>query len=312
MLPDARRSRNVRPPRLLSRRRRRWHHRPVRTAILSDIHSNLEALRACVAHARRQGVDGWAFAGDFVNYGADPLACLDLVRELGGETPLAVRGNHDACALGGLCETMHPVAREALYWTRGQLGAGERGFLAALPLTAHLEDALLVHASAHAPGDWEYVDGVPGARRCLAATGAPLVFAGHVHKTVLYHKAHVAIRARARRAKQHGRACASPASDPSHEGGSFQPEFVFDETVRAFAPPPGVAVPLVAGRRWLALPGSVGQPRDGNCAAAYLLFDQARREATFFRVPYDHHEAARKIVAAGLPDELARRLALGR
>ncbi|MBI4741362.1 MAG: metallophosphoesterase family protein [Betaproteobacteria bacterium] len=246
----------------------------MRTAILSDIHSNLEALRACVAHARRQGVDGWAFAGDFVNYGADPLACLDLVRELGGETPLAVRGNHDACALGGLCETMHPVAREALYWTRERLGASERGFLAALPLTAHLEDALLVHASARTPGDWEYVDGVPRARRCLAATDAPLVFAGHVHKTLLYHRAH--------------------------------------ETVRAFAPPPGVAVPLVASRRWLALPGSVGQPRDGNCAAAYLLFDSVRREATSFRVPYDHQAAARKIVAAGLPDGLALRLALGR
>lgn len=246
----------------------------VRTAILSDIHGNLEALRACVAHARRQRVDRWAFLGDFVNYGADPVACLDLVRELGSDAVLAVRGNHDAGALGGLCETMLPVAREALYWTREQLGVGERDFLAALPLVARLDDALLVHASADAPAQWEYMTGIPQARRCLAATEASPIFAGHLHQPALYHQA--------------------------------------ARTVRAFSPPPGVAVPLVASRRWLALAGSVGQPRDGNCAAAYLIFDARLREATFFRVPYDHRAAARKIVAAGLPGALAERLEKGR
>jgi diadenosine tetraphosphatase ApaH/serine/threonine PP2A family protein phosphatase len=245
----------------------------MRTAILSDIHGNLEALLACVAHARRQGVDRWAFLGDFVGYGADPLACLDRVRQLGDDTPLAVLGNHDEAALGGLCANMHPLARDSLYWTRQQLGAAERDFLAGLPLQAALDDALLVHASAQTPQNWEYVSGIPQARRCLAATVSPLIFAGHVHTPMLYH----------------GK----------------------NEMVRAFAPPPGVAVPLVASRQWLMLVGSVGQPRDGNCAAAYLLFDAKRREVSSFRVPYDHQAAARKIVAAGLPVELARRLETG-
>ena len=226
-----------------------------------------------MTHAQRQGVERWAFLGDFVNYGADPVACLDEVRQLSGSVPLAVRGNHDEGALGGLCETMSPVAREALYWTRDQLGTSERDFLSQLPLKTPMEEALLVHASAHAPHDWEYVAGLHQARRCLKATDSPLIFAGHVHTPMLYRSRH--------------------------------------EVVQAFAPQPGVAIPLVASRQWLVLAGSVGQARDGNCAAAYLIFDSFRREATFFRVPYDHHAAARKVAAAGLPVELAQRLSQG-
>jgi diadenosine tetraphosphatase ApaH/serine/threonine PP2A family protein phosphatase len=245
----------------------------VRTAVLSDIHGNLEALQACVAHARRQGVDGWAFLGDFVNYGADPLACLDLVRELAGDAPVAVRGNHDEAALGGLWESMNPVAREALHWTRRHLGDDERDFLAALPYRADLAEALLVHASAHRPGEWEYLAGTTQARQCLHATRSDLVFAGHMHVPMLYHRS--------------------------------------SDQVRAFDPPAGIAVPLATSRQWLVVAGSVGQPRDGNCAAAYLLYDSDKREVSSCRVPYDHVEAARKILAAGLPRELAWRLARG-
>jgi diadenosine tetraphosphatase ApaH/serine/threonine PP2A family protein phosphatase len=79
-----------------------------------------------------------------------------------------------------------------------------------------------------------------------------------------------------------------------------------------FAPVPGVAIPLSAHRRWLAIPGSAGQPRDGDPAACYAMFDSDDRVLTFFRVPYDHEAAAAKVRAAKLPATLAQRLGGGR
>lgn len=245
----------------------------MRTAILSDIHGNLEALQACVRHAREQGVDGWAFLGDFVNYGADPLACLDLVRELAGANPVAVRGNHDEACLGNDWLDMNPIAQEALAWTNRHIGDEEREFLTALPYRTELEEALLVHASAHQPTEWEYVAGPEQARQCLRSTRNDLVFAGHMHAPRAY----------------------------SRSG----------DRVSIFEPGDGEPVPLATSNQWLLLAGSVGQPRDGNRAAGYLIYDSDRREVTNHRVAYDHEAAACKIRAAGLPEELAWRLGRG-
>jgi diadenosine tetraphosphatase ApaH/serine/threonine PP2A family protein phosphatase len=195
------------------------------------------------------------------------------VRAHAAEGAIVLRGNHDDAALGGLCDDMNFVAREAAVWTRQRLSDAERAFLAALPYRVERDDCLFVHASAHEPQAWEYVSGEAAAARCLAATAARIVFVGHVHQPLLY--------------------------------------FSAQERITAFAPQAGVPVPLAAGRRWLALAGSVGQPRDGNPAAAYLLFDAARRQLTSQRVPYDWLRAAAKIRAAGLPESLAARLAHG-
>ena len=242
-------------------------------AILSDIHANLEALNACLAHAARHGATDHAFLGDLVGYGADPQACLDIVRAHAARGALVLRGNHDEAALGGPCEDMNFIAREAALWTRARLTADERRFLSELPYRVEREGRLFVHASAHQPQDWDYVADTDAAARCLAATNVAQIFAGHIHHPLLF----FSVRAR----------------------------------VSAFVPQPGVSVPLSAHRRWIALTGSVGQPRDGNPAAAYMLFDPARRLLTHYRVPYDWMRAAAKIRAAGLPDSLAARLAHG-
>lgn len=248
----------------------------MKLAILSDIHANYEALTACLAHARQQGASDHAFLGDLVGYGADPQACLEIIRGHVEQGAIVLRGNHDEAALGGLCAEMNFVAREAAHWTRSQLTAVERTFIAQLPYTAERDGPptqFFVHASADRPDTWEYIAGERAAARCLAATNAGLVFAGHVHHPMLYF------------------------STPSG--------------VSAFLPQPGSSVPIPGGRRWLALAGSVGQPRDGSPAASYLLFDTTRRLLTFFRVPYDWVSAAKKIRAAGLPEMLAARLELG-
>jgi diadenosine tetraphosphatase ApaH/serine/threonine PP2A family protein phosphatase len=245
----------------------------MKIAVLSDIHGNLEALRACLAHAAREGADRHVFLGDMVGYGADPVACLGLLADHADKGALVVRGNHDQAALGGLCENMNFVAREATYWTRSQLGQAERDFLASLPLTVHRDDLFFVHASADLPEQWNYITSASQAARCMAASPAAVTFAGHVHHLSLY--------------------------------------FSAGSGVHAFRPVPGVPIPLSEHRRWLAIAGSVGQPRDGNNAAAYVLYDQEKRMLTFFRVPYDHMTAARKIIAAGLPERLAWRLQRG-
>jgi diadenosine tetraphosphatase ApaH/serine/threonine PP2A family protein phosphatase len=242
-------------------------------ALLSDIHANLEALDACLRHAHEQGAGRYAFLGDFVGYGADPQAVVDKVARYAADGAIAVQGNHDA-AVGSDVAYMNDSARAAVAWTRTVLSGDAKSFLAALPLCVREETICFVHSSATAPERWDYVDGTAAARRSLQAAGTTYTFSGHVHDQELYFSA---------------------------------PQ----DKVAAFRPLPGREVPVAGNRRWLALVGSVGQPRDRNPAAAYALFDVHRARLTFHRVAYDHTAAARKIRAAGLPASIAYRIEKG-
>jgi diadenosine tetraphosphatase ApaH/serine/threonine PP2A family protein phosphatase len=248
----------------------------MRLALLADVHSNLEALIAVLAHAERERADALVFLGDLVGYGADPGPVVARVQAEVARGALALQGNHDAAVLDAAAAAgMNAHAAEAIAWTRGQLGPGERAFLASLPLTVRRGELLLVHASAEAPGEWLYVTDPLRAEKCLAAAGgATWVFAGHVHEPVLYYTA---------------------ASD--------RPV--------AFRPVPGVSIPVPPRRRWLGISGSVGQPRDGRPAASYAVFDDVLRTLTYYRVAYDWPTAAAKVRAAGLPERLAERLERG-
>ena len=250
----------------------------MRLALLTDLHANREALTACLAHAQRQQADRYAFLGDFVGYGADPAWVVDTVMDYVARGALAVQGNHDEASVQSGRPQMHAEAREVIAWTRSQLDTGQLDFLAGLPLVQTLDKLLFAHASAHAPGAWEYVRSAEQAETSLrAAGGARMVFSGHVHAPALYRR----------------------ADDGSM--GQWQPE------VRSAA----VRVALQPQHQYLVLPGAVGQPRDGNNAACYALYDDERREISFFRVPYDHGAAARRVIAAGLPIVFAMRLVEG-
>ena len=245
----------------------------MRTALLADIHANREAFSACLAHAQACGAQRYVFLGDYVGYGADPGWAVDTVMSHVQAGAIAVRGNHDAAVLDANQE-LYDTARTALEWTREQLTDRQRDFLAALPLTIENDDRLFVHASAAAPASWDYVTGPTAAQRSFAATRCRLTLCGHVHVPELYHL-----------------------------GATGK--------LGAFTPAPGVAIPLTPQRRWLAVVGSVGQPRDGVSAAAYALLDDDGT-LTFMRVPYDAESAAAKVRAAGLPAVLALRLLDGR
>lgn len=246
----------------------------MKLALIADIHSNLEGFQACLEHAHEQGVDGVAFLGDLVGYGADPAAVLDLVQAEVARGAPVVRGNHDAAVAESGADTMNKSAEAAVGWTRARLTAPHLAFLAGLPLKARLGEVLLVHASADRPADWTYVSDPTRAEQSMLASDATWTFSGHVHEPMLYF---LGAGARA----------------------------------QAFKPTPGVAIPVPARRRWLAIAGSAGQPRDGNTAAAYAIFDRERATLTFHRVPYQWASAAGKIRAAGLPESLARRLERG-
>ncbi len=151
----------------------------MRTAILSDIHANLEALQAACSACAKRGVDRWICLGDIVGYGADPQACLEQIR---GLTDLSLLGNHDAAAVGLVdLHYFNQHARQAAMWTAGQLASPERDYLAALPLTMACGDALYVHAEPRSPGEWGYVLSRSDALDALAATDARFCFIGHSH-----------------------------------------------------------------------------------------------------------------------------------
>jgi diadenosine tetraphosphatase ApaH/serine/threonine PP2A family protein phosphatase len=243
----------------------------MRIAVLTDLHANLEAVQATFAHAAAQGAERYALLGDFVGYGADPAAVVALVREHMAAGALAVKGNHDEAVVRGASPTMRSDARYVIDWTRSRLDADQLKFLDELPMTQTLGEALFVHANAYAPEGWDYITGRMEATRSLHATQQRLVFCGHMHEPMLYHLSSV-----------------GKAGD--------------------FVPVPGAAVPLLPPRRWLVIPGAVGQPRDGNPAACYAMYDDAARQVTYWRVPYDHDTSAAKIRDAQLPQTLAHRL----
>ena len=248
-------------------------------ALLSDIHANIQALLACEAHARRQGVERLAVLGDLVGYGGDPLPVVERVMQWHADGACVLQGNHDAMAV------TPPQAEGSLgamtaAWTYQQLPPHCRRFLAQLPLTQRFGHMLLVHASAHHPAEWRYVDSERSAQQCLDAAGAQgdaatHVFVGHVHEQTLFYQGN---------------------------GRQLMP----------FAPTPGVPVPLPKHRSWVASIGAVGQPRDGDTRAMYAVYDDVLGRITFHRVPYDHSAAAAAIRQAGLPEFFASRLEEGR
>ena len=153
----------------------------MRIALISDIHGNLEAFESVVADARQKGVDGFACLGDIVGYGANPVACLEGVKDL---DPLAViQGNHDAYAADDRSlASFNPLATQATLWTRETLSSQQRSWLANLPLEARLEgDVCLVHATPGDPESWAYVRFHDEGTFAIQAQETRLCFYGHTH-----------------------------------------------------------------------------------------------------------------------------------
>jgi diadenosine tetraphosphatase ApaH/serine/threonine PP2A family protein phosphatase len=246
----------------------------MRIALMTDMHGNREAFAACLDHAGQNAIDRYVLLGDFVGYGADPGWVIDTAMSYVERGAVAILGNHDAAVLADSAN-MNEVAAEAIIWTRTQLDDGQRNFIAGLPLLIEERDRLYVHASAHEPDQWHYVIDIYAAAESLVASDARTTFCGHTHVPALFHM--------------------TPDGD-----------------FASFAPVEREEIPLAPEHQWLAVIGSVGQPRDHNPAACYAVLDDTHDTLTYVRVPYDIRTAARKIRAAGLPGVLAARLTEGR
>ena len=158
----------------------------MRLLVLGDIHGNLEALTAVLEDARAQGFDRAVSVGDVVGYGADPSACLALLRDLKAGI---VMGNHDQAATGGLpLDSFNDYAREAVEWTAGRLSAGELAFLKSLPFVIREKDYAVSHGTLHNPEEFRYLLTEAEAVASLDVLDRPVCFLGHTHLPVWVRK----------------------------------------------------------------------------------------------------------------------------
>jgi predicted phosphodiesterase len=251
----------------------------LRILLLSDIHSNLEALEACLAAA--PATDATVNLGDIVGYGASPNEVILRARALAG---IFVRGNHDKVVAGiDSVENFNPIAGVAALWNREQMNDEQLSWLRDLPTGPVAMDGIAGVQYVHgAPDDEDrYVVTPEDAASQLIKPGSVITFFGHTHIQGAFQL----------------------------QGNIVQAVHPVYETV---AKQETWDLPIEEGLNYMINPGSIGQPRDGDWRAAFAVFDSDQRVVTFFRVPYEVRLAQEKILAAHLPARLATRLAAGR
>lgn len=156
-------------------------------AILGDIHSNLEALTAVLADAKEQDVTNFCCVGDVVGYNANPVECLEKIKEI---SPITVRGNHDHyCSHADDLDNFHPLAADVVDWTRHQLSAEQTEYLRSLRMVAPVETFTIVHSTLDTPEMWGYVFDKLEAEANFAYQTTTLCFYGHTHVPLAFEKA---------------------------------------------------------------------------------------------------------------------------
>jgi predicted phosphodiesterase len=249
----------------------------MRFLILSDIHSNIDALDAVLARTPPESYDKLLVLGDLVGYCGTPNEVVDKIFEL--KPDVLIRGNHDKVASGvESSEKFNRIAGEAARWTQEELTPANRERLAALPAgpVSVDRDVEVCHGT---PFDEDtYVFDGDDATKALEAAHRPVCFFGHTHVPVAY-------------------ALTGNDLTVTHltPGG--------DDTK---------IVNILKKARYLINPGSVGQPRDTDARASYATYDSKKQQVQIKRVPYRIDLAQQRITEAGLPDSLAFRLGLGR
>ena len=245
--------------------------RELRALIVSDIHSNLEALEAVIADAQsRSGFDQIWCLGDSVGYGPDPGACLELLQSY---ELVAVAGNHDRAALDYReSAEFNSAAAYSAGWTAQQLQEDQRVFLSSLPEITTVAAFTLVHGSLRAPLR-EYLLNEEAAAGTFGRLKTGYCLVGHSHIPFICHE--------------------------NREG----PRFVQFSEDEVFS---------LDERRWIANPGSVGQPRDYDPRPSYVLYNQpgedSRGTLERHRVEYSREKTQEKMRKAGLPRSLIDRL----
>ncbi|MCQ2396964.1 MAG: metallophosphatase family protein [Lentisphaeria bacterium] len=247
----------------------------MKIGILADIHGNLEALEAVLAHARREGVKKFVCLGDVVGYNANPHECVEIVRNL--DCAAIVKGNHDYYASNDeLMFNFNPTASLAVKWTRENLTDDDRTWLRFLPLTADVllteppSHFVLVHSTLDKPQDWGYIFNEIHAESSMNFQWTQLCFFGHTHVPVIFEKTLTELQ----------------MNDTEH-------------------------VSIYGSNKYLINVGSVGQPRNHDPRASYGVYNVEEGTINIFKVEYDISKTQKKILKAGLPVLCADRLSFG-
>lgn len=242
----------------------------MRIGIISDVHGNYEALSAVFEELERRKVDEFVCLGDILGYGAEPGPCLTEIRK---RCKIVILGNHDAAGSGRMnLEDYYPEARRAIAYAWENINDDHRQYIANLPYTKRLGEAMFCHGAPHAPEAFDYLFSADQADHYRAdfADMPKVTFIGHSHLTV---------------------------------GFDFTPE-----RVNGFIEP---AVQMKDGHKYIFTVGSVGQPRDRDVRSCCVEYDTERQHVEYIRVPYDFQRTQKKIIDAGLPQTFALRLQLG-
>jgi predicted phosphodiesterase len=246
----------------------------VRVALISDIHANVEALRATFADIVARGADRIVCLGDIVGYNANPAECIALIRDVDA---ICVAGNHDLAVCGRMPTKHFPAgAARALAWTQRRLSWRDLQFLAGLPLKAHVEGGLVaVHGALHPQTACATVrlDTEEKRKQSFQAliadrSGARICAFGHTHHLCIYE---LCPRVGGEIASEHGQTTA-----------------------------------LRDDAYYLLNPGSVGQPRGKDTRASYMMLDLARHTVAVHHVAYDREATLAATRQAGLAPALSR------
>ncbi len=243
----------------------------MRIGIISDIHSNLEALTQSLAALERHRPDRVICLGDVVGYGASVNECCDLVRKVSEVTLL---GNHDAAVSGRMDYSFYyDAARHALDWTASRIDPDHLAWLRSLPHVHRIEGVQFTHGNPVTPEAYEYVFAIEQARELLPHLDllSDVNFIGHSHL------------------------CKAFALNSAGD--------VTEVVATKFG--------LRRGYKYVVSVGSVGQPRDCDNRACFVVYDSAVRVVEYHRVSYDIETAAQKIFDADLALNFGKRLFLG-
>jgi len=242
----------------------------MRIAVISDIHSNIEALTEVLKVADAQKVDRIVCLGDVVGYGASANECCNLVRSV---TEVTLLGNHDAAVAGRMDYSFYyDAARHALDWTTNVLDDENIYWLKSLPYTYRIGEVCFCHGSPVEPKAYEYIFALEQARELEPYVGhlSEVTFIGHSHLCKAF---------------------------------AVGPDEVNDVVAQKFG--------IRKGYKYIISVGSVGQPRDYDNRACFVICDTSARTVEYLRVEYDIHASAQKIFNAQLAPNFGKRLFLG-
>ena len=256
-------------------------------AIIGDIHSNIEALDAVLKKCRELKAEKYVCLGDIVGYNANPVECIDKLRVL--DSVNIIKGNHDEYIGKNISVNgINRFARESVFWSRSVLNKDDKKWLTDLSLKfVNIKEGFsAIHATLDSPESWGYILDSHDSIDSFNYQMTQVCFFGHTHLPRIFIKENV------------------------EQGIGY-------EVTRAleweqFPPDDGeITFKLEKGKKYLINVGSIGQPRDGDIRASFVIYDSKQKLVKRYAVSYAVELAQKKILESGLPAQLAYRLSRG-